>query len=409
VKKYFKLPKIKSSFFKLEKPKLSPSWIFVGFVVTLAIGFGLGLYSKPLLEIADSIRTGKAVVSNLDLSPLQDTYKTIKKNYDGVIDEKKLIDAANKGMAESLGDDYTIYLTPSEAQKFDEEINGYVGAGIGVEIGKRFDMMTVLRVLADHPAFKAGIQKGDVILRVDGQSTEGWTVEETASKVRGEIGTNVNITVLRGGKSYDYTITRAVIDNKSVNYSNVGGIGIIQISRFDMDTGELTRKAATDLKSQGVKGIVLDLRNNGGGYVDAAQAVAGVWLDKKLLFTEKSGDKVIDVIYSTGNPVLEGVPTVVLVNGSSASASEIVAGAFQDYKVASIVGEQSFGKGSVQQLFNLENGSQLKVTIARWFTPNNANITKGGITPSVVVKYTDTDANSDNDTQLKEAIKILNQ
>ena len=409
MKKYFKLPKIKSSFFKLEKPKLSPSWIFVGFVVTLAIGFGLGLYSKPLLEIADSIRTGKAVVSNLDLSPLQDTYKTIKKNYDGVIDEKKLIDAANKGMVESLGDDYTIYLTPSEAQKFDEEINGYVGAGIGVEIGKRFDMMTVLRVLADHPAFKAGIQKGDVILRVDGQSTEGWTVEETASKVRGEIGTNVNITVLRGGKSYDYTITRAVIDNKSVNYSNVGGIGIIQISRFDMDTGELTRKAATDLKSQGVKGIVLDLRNNGGGYVDAAQAVAGVWLDKKLLFTEKSGDKVIDVIYSTGSPVLEGVPTVVLVNGSSASASEIVAGAFQDYKVASIVGEQSFGKGSVQQLFNLENGSQLKVTIARWFTPNNANITKGGITPSVVVKYTDTDANSDNDTQLKEAIKILNQ
>lgn len=409
MKKYFKLPKSKSSFFKLEKPKLSPSWIFVGFVVTLALGFGIGLYSKPLLEIADSMRTGKAVVSNLDLSSLQDTYKTIKKNYDGVIDEKKLVDAANKGMVESLGDDYTLYFTPSEAQKFDEELNGYVGAGIGVEIGKRFDMMTVLRVLADHPAVKAGIQKGDVILRVDGQSTEGWTVEETALKVRGEVGTNVNISVLRGGKTYDYTITRAVIDNKSVNYSNVGGIGIIQISRFDMDTGELTRKAATDLKSQGVKGIVLDLRNNGGGYVDAAQAVAGVWLDKKLLFTEKSGDKVIDVIYSTGSPILEGVPTVVLVNGSSASASEIVAGAFQDYKVASIVGEQSFGKGSVQQLFNLDNGSQLKVTIAKWFTPNNANITKGGITPNVVVKYTDADANSDNDTQLKEAIKILNQ
>ena len=409
MKKYFKLPKSKSSFFKLEKPKLSPSWIFVGFVVTLALGFGIGLYSKPLLEIADSMRTGKAVVSNLDLSSLQDTYKTIKKNYDGVIDEKKLVDAANKGMVESLGDDYTLYFTPSEAQKFDEELNGYVGAGIGVEIGKRFDMMTVLRVLADHPAVKAGIQKGDVILRVDGQSTEGWTVEETALKVRGEVGTNVNISVLRGGKTYDYTITRAVIDNKSVNYSNVGGIGIIQISRFDMDTGELTRKAATDLKSQGVKGIVLDLRNNGGGYVDAAQAVAGVWLEKKLLFTEKSGDKVIDVIHSTGSPILEGVPTVVLVNGSSASASEIVAGAFQDYKVASIVGEQSFGKGSVQQLFNLDNGSQLKVTIAKWFTPNNANITKGGITPNVVVKYTDADANSDNDTQLKEAIKILNQ
>jgi len=409
VKKYFKLPKNKSSFFKLEKPKLNASWLFVGFVVTLALGFGLGLYSKPLLEIVDSMRTGKVVVSDLDLSSIQDTYKTIKKNYDGVVDEKKLIEAANKGMVESLGDDYTIYLTPSEAQKFDEELNGYVGAGIGVEIGKRFDLMTVIRVLADHPAVKAGIQKGDVILKVDGQSTEGWTVGETALKVRGEVGTKVNITILRGGKTYDYTITRAVIDNKSVDYSNINGIGLIRISRFDMDTGELARKAANDLKSQGVKAVVLDLRNDGGGYVDAAQAVAGIWLDKKLLFTEKSGDKVVDLVYSTGSPILEGMPTVVLINGSSASASEIVAGAFQDYKVAKIVGEQSFGKGSVQQLFNLTNGSQLKVTIARWFTPKDANINKNGITPDEVIKYTDADANSDNDTQLNEAIKILNR
>lgn len=409
MKKYFKLPKNKSSFFKLEKPKLNASWLFVGFVVTLALGFGLGLYSKPLLEIVDSMRTGKSVVSDLDLSSIQDTYKTIKKNYDGVVDEKKLVEAANKGMVESLGDDYTIYLTPSEAQKFDEELNGYVGAGIGVEIGKRFDLMTVIRVLADHPAVKAGIQKGDVILKVDGQSTEGWTVEETALKVRGEVGTKVNITILRGGKTYDYTITRAVIDNKSVDYSNINGIGLIRISRFDMDTGELARKAANDLKSQGVKAVVLDLRNDGGGYVDAAQAVAGIWLDKKLLFTEKSGDKVVDLVYSTGSPILEGMPTVVLINGSSASASEIVAGAFQDYKVAKIVGEQSFGKGSVQQLFNLTNGSQLKVTIARWFTPKDANINKNGITPDEVIKYTDADANSDNDTQLNEAIKVLNR
>lgn len=392
---------------KIRKPSQNTALIFFGFIITLTLGVAIGIYSRPIIEVADSVRTGKPIVNDVDLSSVQSTYKAIVKNYDGTIDKQKLIDAANKGMVESLGDDYTVYLTPDEVKEFNNELKGYVGAGIGVELGKRFDKMTVIRVLADHPAIKAGVQKGDVILKVNGESTEGWSVEQTALKVRGEVGTNVTITVFRNDKQLDFTITRAIIDNKSVDYSVVNGVGIIRISRFDLDTGELARKAALELKNQSVKGIVLDLRNNGGGYVEAAQAVAGIWLDHKLLFSEKAGDKLIENVKSTGTPILEGYKTVVLINGSSASASEIIAGAFQDYKIATIVGEKSFGKGSVQQLVELDGGSQLKVTIAKWYTPNNVNINKNGIKPDKEIVYTDKDSNNDNDTQMTEGIRIL--
>jgi len=392
---------------KIRKPSQNTALIFFGFIITLTLGVAIGIYSRPIIEVADSVRTGKPIVNDVDLSSVQSTYKAIVKNYDGTIDKQKLIDAANKGMVESLGDDYTVYLTPDEVKEFNNELKGYVGAGIGVELGKRFDKMTVIRVLADHPAIKAGVQKGDVILKVNGESTEGWSVEQTALKVRGEVGTNVTITVLRNDKQLDFTITRAIIENKSVDYSVVNGVGIIRISRFDLDTGELARKAALELKNQSVKGIVLDLRNNGGGYVEAAQAVAGIWLDHKLLFSEKAGDKLIENVKSTGTPILEGYKTVVLINGSSASASEIIAGAFQDYKIATIVGEKSFGKGSVQQLVELDGGSQLKVTIAKWYTPNNVNINKNGIKPDTEIVYTDKDSNNDNDTQMTEGIRIL--
>lgn len=393
---------------KIQKPSQKTALIFIGFVLTLTLGVGIGVYSRPILEVADSVRTGKPIVNDIDLSSLQSTYKAIVKNYDGKIDNQKLIDAANKGMVESLGDDYTVYLTPDEVKTFNNELKGYVGAGIGVEIGKRFDKKMVLRVLADHPAVKAGILKGDFIVKVNGESTEDLTVEQTAVKIRGEAGSTVNVTVLRNGKLLDFNITRAAIDNKSVDSSVIDGVGIIRISRFDMDTGDLARKAAQDLKNQNVKGIILDLRNNGGGYVEAAQAVAGIWLDHKIIMTEKSGDKVVDQVKSIGNPILEGMKTAVLINGSSASASEIIAGAFQDYKIATIVGEQSYGKGSVQELIDLDNGAQLKVTIARWFTPNDVNITKSGIKPDTSITYSDQDANNDIDTQQIEAIRFIN-
>jgi carboxyl-terminal processing protease len=179
------------------------------------------------------------------------------------------------------------------------------------------------------------------------------------------------------------------------------------ISRFDEETGSLARAAAEDFKKQNVKGVILDLRDNGGGYVEAAKQVASIWLDNKIIVTERRGSTTTDTIRSGSNPILNGIPTVVLVNGNSASASEIVSGALQDYKVAKIVGQKTFGKGSVQKLVDLDGGAQLKVTIAKWYTPNGKNISKTGISPDVTADLTADDINNGVDPQMDASIKAL--
>jgi len=223
------------------------------------------------------------------------------------------------------------------------------------------------------------------------------------TKIRGDVGTTVKLTVVSNGESKDVTITRAEVDNPSVYGSVVDGVGIMTITRFDDQTGSLARKLATEFKNAGVKGVVLDLRGNGGGYVTAAQAVAGIWLDKKVVVTEKTGNKVTEELKAGGSPILAGVPTTVLINASSASASEIVAGALHDYKVATLVGETSFGKGSVQKLLNLTDGAMLKVTVARWYTPSGVNISEKGISPDKAVERTVEDINANRDPQLDAA------
>lgn len=191
-------------------------------------------------------------------------------------------------------------------------------------------------------------------------------------------------------------------------YSSVkDNVGILTVSRFDNETSSLARAAAQDFKNQGVKGVILDLRGNGGGYVDAAQDLAGLWLDGKVVVTERTGGKIVDQLKSTRNPILADILTVVLVNGGSASASEIVAGALQDYKVAKLVGEKTFGKGSVQKLIDLPEGAQLKVTVARWYTPNGKNITEEGISPDLTATLTTEDVNAGVDPQFDAAKKAL--
>jgi len=247
----------------------------------------------------------------------------------------------------------------------------------------------------------------DVILKVNDQSTSGWSVEQAVGQIKGEEGTTVKLTILRGSETKDYSITRATIDVPSVESSVTDGVGIIKISRFDNETGNLARLAAQDFKTQGVKSVILDLRNNGGGYVNAASDVAGLWLDGKVVVTERNGSVIRETLRTGNNALLAGIPTVVLVNGSTASASEIVAGALQDYSVAKIVGDKTFGKGSVQELIPLNDGAELKVTIARWYTPNGRNISSGGITPDVVVSVSQNDIDAGADPQFNAAKKQL--
>ena len=374
--------------------------------ISLVIGFIIGV--GTLLSYGQYIGVDTSASSRLSLS-VKKTYSILKENYDGEIDLDKLIEGANKGLVSSLGDQYTQYLSIDDAKEFQNDLSGDVGAGIGVELGIRNDRITVLRTLADNPAVRAGILAGDYIVSVDDIDVTQSNVSETAKKIRGPVGSSVKIILERKNQLLTFNLTREKINDLSVDAYLKENIGVLRILRFDDNTGDLARKAVKDFKSKNVKGIIVDLRNNGGGYVSSAKEVASLWLDNKILMTEKSNNKNIDTIRTNSSPLVGGVKTVVLLNGSSASASEILAGAFQDYKTATIIGEKSFGKGSVQKLVDLIDGSQLKITIAKWYTPNEKNINGEGIHPDSTVEYNPDNINKGIDDQLNAAIDEINR
>jgi carboxyl-terminal processing protease len=326
-------------------------------------------------------------------------------NYDGTLDKAALADGAARGMVAAAGDRYTVFMDKKEAQEFSNDLSGQV-SGVGCEIGVRSGQPTILRVLSDSPAEKAGLQVGDVFVSVNGVSVDGKDAASVAQKVRGDIGTSVKLTMKRGDGTQNFTITRAQVSDPSVRWSVRDGIGEMIISRFDDQTSDLAHKAAQEFKDKGVKAVILDLRDNGGGYLDAAVNVAGIWLDNKLVVSEKTGDKTTGEEKTSGATILSGMKTVVLVNGGTASASEILAGALQEHGAATLVGEKTFGKGSVQKVLQLTDGRVLKVTIAKWYTPKGKNITKEGITPQIEVKMTSEDVNTGKDPQIDKAREL---
>lgn len=393
---------------KVRKP-LPISIMIISLAFTAVAGYVAGSYNYQIMSVLNPVFGGKAYSGRIDLSTLQQTYANLTSNFDGELDNNKLIEGANKGLVAAAGDEYTMYMSSQDSDDFDDNLSGNIGGGIGAEIGIKNGQPTILRTLKGNPAIKAGLAANDTVLKVNDQSAVGWTVEKAVKQIRGEAGTTVKITVQRGNEVKDFTITRAIINNPSVDSSIENGVGILTISRFDGETGRLARAAAQEFKNKNVKSVILDLRGNGGGYVNAGKDVAGLWLDNKVVVVEKQGDRVKETVKSGRNALLADLPTVVLINGGSASASEIVAGALQDYKVAKLVGEKTFGKGSVQQLVDLADGAQLKVTIARWYTPNGKNINKEGVNPDKVVTINQADVDSGVDPQLDEAKKILNQ
>jgi len=392
-----------------QKQRVPTAVFIIAFIFVAIASYAGGVYHTQILAAVGPLFGFKAYSGTLDLSSVQTTYQQLKANFDGELDEKTLIDGANSGLVDAAGDKYTQFFNAKDSEAFNDELSGVVGGGVGLELSLRNDRITVVRALEGNPGSKAGILAGDIISAVNGDSTEGWSVDDAVTKIRGEAGTTVKLSVLRGEQKEDFTVTRAEISNPSVYSSVQDGIGILTISRFDSETGRLARDAAESMKSQSVKGVVLDLRSNGGGYLTAAQDVAGIWLDKKVVVTEKANGKVTDELFSSANPVFKDMPTVVLVNGGTASASEIVAGALLDYKVATLVGETTFGKGSVQQLIQLPRGAQLKVTIARWYTPQGKNISETGIEPTQAVERTSDDVNAGRDPQLDAAKGALLQ
>ncbi len=391
---------------KSRQRKVSQGVFLASLVLAIIVSFAAGTRSEEIYQIAAPIFGIKVAKQPLDTEVMKEAYRQLAANYDGDLDANKLSDGAARGMVKAVGDDYTTFLDKEEAAEFNKSLNGEV-SGIGAEIGVRNLQPIVLRVLDDSPAKKAGLKTGDIFVAVNGTSVAGETASGVADKVTGEAGTTVKLTMRRGSESLDFSITRAQISDPSVRWSVSDDVGVLTISRFDDNTGSLARKAAKEFIDKSVKSVIVDLRNNGGGYLTAAQEVASLWLDSgKTVVTEKSRGQVTETVKASGNPTLKGKKTIVLVNGSSASASEIVAGALKDYQAATLVGEKTFGKGTVQKVINLSDDRILKVTVARWYTPQDRNITKEGIQPNQTVKMSSDDNNAGRDPQMARAKEL---
>ena len=378
------------------------SW-FLTLVIVAIVSFVAGARSDALFANVASVFGVRTSNKTIDLSSVQKTYQELIANYDGKLDTQKLIYGANRGLVEAAGDPHTSYMDPDEAKEFDKSLSGQIGGGIGAEIGLRNNKPTIIKPLENSPAQKAGIKAGEVIVKVNDEASSDWSVEKVVSKIRGEVGTSVKLTLLSGGQTREVSVVRQNIVSPAVESEIDGEIGILKVNRFGDDTVSLSRKYASEFVEKGVKKVILDLRNNPGGTVGAAQGLLGIWLDNQIAMTERRGSEIVKTLRTTGTPILGNMKTVVLINGNSASASEITAGALREYGKATLAGQKSYGKGSVQIVLGLPGGSQMKVTEARWYTPKGKNIDKTGIEPDVKVDLSSDDVNNNVDPQMDKA------
>ena len=378
------------------------SW-FLTLVIVAIVSFVAGARSDALFANVASVFGVRTSNKTIDLSSVQKTYQELIANYDGKLDTQKLIYGANRGLVEAAGDPHTAYMDPDETKEFDKSLSGQIGGGIGAEIGLRNNKPTIIKPLENSPAQKAGIKAGEVIIKVNDEASSDWSVEKVVSKIRGEVGTSVKLTLLSGDQTREVSVVRQNIVSPAVESEIDGEIGILKVNRFGDDTVSLSRKYASEFVEKGVKKVILDLRNNPGGTVGAAQGLLGIWLDNQIAMTERRGSEIVKTLRTTGTPILGNMKTVVLINGNSASASEITAGALREYGKATLVGQKSYGKGSVQIVLGLPGGSQMKVTEARWYTPKGKNIDKTGIEPDVKVDLSAEDINNNLDTQMDKA------
>ena len=378
------------------------SW-FLTLIIVAIVSFVAGARSDALFANVASVFGVRTSNKTIDLSSVQKTYQELIANYDGKLDTQKLIYGANRGLVEAAGDPHTSYMDPDEAKEFDKSLSGQIGGGIGAEIGLRNNKPTIIKPLENSPAQKAGIKAGEVIVKVNDESSSDWSVDKVVSKIRGEIGTSVKLTLLSEGQTREVSVVRQNIVSPAVESEVDGEIGILKVNRFGDDTVSLSRKYASEFVEKGVKKVILDLRNNPGGTVGAAQGLLGIWLDNQIAMTERRGSEIVKTLRTTGAPILGNMKTVVLINGNSASASEITAGALREYGKATLVGQKSYGKGSVQIVLGLPGGSQMKVTEARWYTPKGKNIDKTGIEPDVKVDLSSDDVNNSVDPQMDKA------
>ena len=373
---------------------------------TLVIGFIIGANWKNLyLQFSPYINPHQKISNTVKWDELNEVYSQISSNYDGSIDKQNIIEGAKKGLTASLGDPYTVYFNATEAIEFKSSLNGEIKeAGVGIEMIKQGDYVVITRTLPDNPARKAGVHAGDIIYAINDEEVWDKDADIIASKLRGTSGEKVKLTVARDRQKINFELVREKINNVSADISCQGKTAIISVYRFSEDTGNLVESFTKEFKNKGINKVILDLRNNGGGYVKAARDLLSLWLDGDKILTQKSTSTGQTITYAKrGEAILKDTKTVVLVNNATASASEIVAGALKEYHKATIVGVKTYGKGVVQTILELSGGSLLKVTTAHWYTPNDQTINKTGITPDIEVVRSYSDINSGKDPQMDKA------
>lgn len=356
----------------------------------------------------------KSQPSNIDFSLFWEVWNLLNDKYVDTtkLDRQKMIYGAISGMVKAVGDPFSSFMDPSESRQFSQDLEGTF-EGIGVEIGMKNDVLTVISPLDGSPAEKAGLRAGDKILKVGDKLTTDMTVDEAVSLIRGPKETEISLTILheKSTSPIEVKIVRDKINVKSVKLEfKDNGIAVVKISKFGDDTTSGMNQAASQIVSQSAKGIILDLRNNPGGYLEAAIDVSSKFVPKgKLVVSEEEREGGKKDFPARGGDILGNLPVVVLVNGGSASASEITAGALRDDLDAPLIGKKTFGKGSVQELEKLIGGSTLRVTIARWLTPNGDYIMEKGIDPTIDVDLSDADYNNNRDPQMDKALEVIKE
>ena len=395
-------------------------------VISLALGFWGGFLFKTA-DVSGELSGAKNLVNpdsgkpeGVDFSLFWKVYDDLREKYvdSDVLDARKILYGAISGMVNSAGDPYTVFFEPSTSKKFQEEISGSFG-GVGIEIGKRDGVLTVIAPLKDTPAYRVGIKAGDKILKIDDKPTDNLSIEEAVNLIRGKKGTKVILNI-HNTTNRDVELVRDTIKVPTIEWQLVEKdgkkIAYLQIFSFNQTVDSEFRKASEEILKSPAEGIVLDLRNNPGGLLDSAINLAGWFIEKgKLVVSEEFGDGTRNEFRSNGSGALKSYPVVVLINGGSASASEILAGALHDNRGIQLVGVKSFGKGSVQELQKYDDGSSLKVTIAKWLIPSGISITEKGIEPDIKVEIDTKELEAGNieigtpgkDPQLDKALDLF--
>lgn len=391
---------------------------FIKFLITLlfigavyAAGYAIGHKNLVIEENYQprilGLDSGKS--KDLDFSIFWNAWDTLKANFFGKLDSKSLIYGAISGMVDAAGDPYTTYLTPEDAQRFDEDLSGSFD-GIGAEIENKNGLLIVVAPLDDSPAKIAGLRSQDVILKIDGEDVSKMTFYGAINKIRGKKGTIVTVSIYRPStkENLEIKITRDTIKVNSVKWEEKNGILVIKIAQFGEDTVSLTKQAAQLIIDKNYPGLIIDLRDNPGGYLESAVDIASLFIDNnKTVVQEENNKGEKKQIPATLNPILKNKKLVVLINEGSASASEIFAGAIGDYQLGTVIGQKSFGKGSVQTLEDLKDGSKIKITVAKWLTPKGRAIDKEGIKPDIEVKISEDDIKNNRDPQMDRALELI--